>query len=65
MWLSMEPQCQPQEDCDQVLVNLNSLWLIFYILSNCFPGTINFHLSVQIFQSCKPIFNLNTILYLI
>jgi hypothetical protein len=35
---------------------------IFYILYNRFSSTINFHLSTQIFQHCKPISDLNTIL---
>jgi hypothetical protein len=33
-----------------------------YILSNRFPSTVISHFSVQIFQSCKPIWDLNTII---
>jgi hypothetical protein len=30
-----------------------------FILSDRFPGTINFHISILIFQSCNPIWDLN------
>jgi hypothetical protein len=33
--------------------------IVSYFLSNRFPGTINFHLRVQIFQNYKPIWDLN------
>jgi hypothetical protein len=44
-------------------INLNHVYSHYPHLIS-FPGTINIHLSVQIFQACKPVWYLNMILLL-